>query len=74
MVRKAALLVLLSALTIATCDIDLKDILIRAAYKLAGDAGTTVNKDKLSNGFCFTQRDGGAWSGCSKQPAGKTEQ
>ena len=71
MTKDAALLLLISILTLAKCDVDLKDILIRAAYRLAGDSGTTINRAKLANGFCFTASDGGSKSGCSKQPAGK---
>lgn len=54
-------------------DIDIRDILMQAAQKLAVDAGTTINTEELAHGYCFShdERIPGRTHGCQDEPGGK---
>ena len=65
------IIVLLCCIAVASCDVDLRAILDRAAHKLASQLGTTLNHYKLNNGICVSQQDGGDQSGCISQPEGE---
>ena len=71
MTRPTVIFVLMSVLTAVNGVVDLRDILTKAAYKMAEDAGTTINQAKLNKGLCFSTTDGGPKSGCKLQPEGK---
>ena len=68
---KTLLFLILSGLTSASCDVDLRSILDRAAYQLAIQSGTTLNQQRLKQGVCIARNDEGANNECAQQRQGK---
>ena len=64
------IIVLLYGLAVATCEVDLRGMLDRAAHRMARNTGATLNHYRLDQGICV--EDLGPESECWQGPNGET--
>ena len=54
------LLLFLQVCSLGTAEVDFRSMIARAADKLASDLGTTIDRNALANGLCFSPHDEGS--------------
>ena len=64
---------LLGVATVGMCDIQIRDVIHKAALAFAISSGTILDTSNLAGGLCFARKDEGQGPDkCRDQPAGPT--